>query len=262
MKTTDLIRILLVCFIAGICLSCDKEDTEPLALEGMDTPTYSLYYGAKGGVTITGGDGKYSFICGSPLLKAEMTRNNYIEFEALGLGSATVTISDQSGQNYVLTVVMSFWVDKYVVTQLDAIVKGDRLTVGEQKELREKALATIPVKVGGGYKFLRSADNSPVSLSGIVYIYPEDFGTGVIEGTFLRTYIWDEHGNVKYLKYELQYKDNDRTFIYMPYTMPSTGPVINSVTQFAEDLKDQFIAEYPDVEQVYSSQVIKQVFDK
>lgn len=256
MKITNLIRILLVSLITAISVSCDKDDAEPLGLHNMDTPTYSLYYGSQGGVTIIGGDGKYSFTCESPLLKAEMTHSNYIRFEALGVGSATVTISDQSGHTYILTVVISYRTEDLCVTGLEATVMGDNMTVKEQKELREKAIATIPVKVGGGYRFVFSGDKTENLQSGSVYIYPEKIGEKPVEGTFVRTAVRDEKGGFKYYEYKLHYEGNDRTFIFMYYTAPSPKSIGYVQYQFAEDLKDRFIGEYPEVEYVYSSQVI------
>lgn len=45
------------------------------------------------------------------------------------------------------------------------------MTVAAQKELKEKALASIPVKVGGGYRFIYTKDQG-----GTAYVYPDKLG--------------------------------------------------------------------------------------
>ena len=51
------------------------------------------------------------------------------------------------------------------------------MTVAAQKELKEKALASIPVKAGGGYQFIYTKDQG-----GIVYVYPDKYGEKYKEG--------------------------------------------------------------------------------
>jgi len=57
------------------------------------------------------------------------------------------------------------------IVKQDAYVKGDGMTVAAQKELKEKALASIPVKVGGGYRFIYTKDQG-----GTAYVYPDKLG--------------------------------------------------------------------------------------
>jgi len=174
-------KLNLICWIliAQLALfgltSCDKDSGEPLSLHQIENNATKLYYGSKGGVTIIGGDGNYSFSCKSPLLKAEMTQSNYILFEPLGVGEAIVTINDSSGNSYILNVKVTYKSEKFVVARLDATVVGDKMTVGDQKELKEKALATIPVKIGGGYRFVYTGSEEKDETKGVVLIYPDKF---------------------------------------------------------------------------------------
>lgn len=257
MKTKNLIWILLVSVSTLCWVSCDKEEEEPLSLDQIENHSIKLYYASKGGVTIMGGDGDYSFSCNSPLLKAEMTHRNYILFETLGIGDAVVTITDQSGHSYTLNITISYVTENIVVTQLEATVIGDNMTVAGQKELKEKALATIPVKINGGYRFVYTEKEEEEETKGIVTIYPEQFGNNGIEGTFERAIIKKEDGSYNYESYTLHYKnveqEYNRTFILMAYK-PVRSEYLSA--QLAEDLKDQYITDYPNVEQVYTSQVI------
>ena len=256
---------LLVLFSTFSLTSCDKDTEEPLALHDVENNSLELYYGAKGGVTIVGGDGNYSFSTESPLIKAEMTHSNYVLFEALNVGDAAVTITDQSGHSCVLKIHIGYYSMNIVVVKLDATVVGDNMTVGEQKELKEKALATIPVKVGGGYKFVYTGKvNSSSSAEdlnppkNLVYIYPETYGEKPIEGTFERTTHKEGDGRVSYYTYTLHYNGLNRTLLFLEYK--SKGAIVRSVEyrtyQLAEDLTEQYKTDYPNVEQVYTSQVI------
>jgi len=271
MKIKTLTWTLFVLFSTFSLMSCDKDTEEPLALHDVENNSLELYYGAKGGVTIVGGDGNYSFSTESPLVKAEMTHSNYVLFEALNVGDATVTITDQSGHSCVLKIHIGYYSMNIVVAKLDATVVGDNMTVGEQKELKEKALATIPVKVGGGYKFVYTGKvNSSSSAEdlnppkNLVYIYPETYGKEPIEGTFEKNTIYKEGDgqNFSYSTYTLHYNGLNRTLLFLEYK--STGAVARSVEyrtyQLAEDLKEQYKTDYPNVEEVYTSQVIGSMY--
>nr|WP_320059719.1 hypothetical protein [uncultured Bacteroides sp.] len=267
MKTKTLAWTLFVLFSTFSWISCDKDTEEPLSLHDVENNSLELYYGAKGGVTIVGGDGNYTFSTESPLIKAEMTYSNYVLFEALNIGDATVTITDKSGHSCVLNIHIGYYSENIVVAKLDATVVGD-MTVDKQKELKEKALATIPVKVGGGYKFvytdkvhssLNAVDLNP--LKGLVYIYPETYGEKPIEGTFERTAHKEGDGqNFPYYKYTLHYNNLNRTLLFLEYR----GAIVRSVEyrtyQLAEDLTEQYKTDYPNVEQVYTSQVIGSIY--
>jgi len=248
--------ILVVQFSMLGLVSCDKESDKPLSLDQIESNATKLYYGSKGGVTITGGDGNYSFSCESPLLKAEMTYSNYILFEPLGVGEATVTIKDSSGDSYILKVTIAYKTEKIVVSKLDATVVGDNMTVGNQKELKEKALATIPVKVGGGYKFVYTEGEKLAETKGTVFIYPDKYGNSGLEGTFERAAVKDKNGNYSYMTYTLHYNAVNRIFILMEYSESTAKSSQYRAIQFAEDIKEQYKMAYPNVEQVYTSQVI------
>jgi hypothetical protein len=258
MKLKTIVRTLFILFSVFGWISCDKDSGEPLSLHEIENNAIQLFYGSKGGVTIIGGDGHYSFSCESSLLKAEMTHSNYILFEPLGVGEATVTISDSSGNSYILSITVVYKTQNIAIAKLDATVVGDQMTVAEQKELKAKALATIPVKVGGGYRFIYTEGEEQNETEGIVFIYSDQLGKDGIEGTFERTVVTRDDGSYSYTTYTLHYGDSNRIFILMEYSEPTgkSSPVEYRAVQFAEDLKERYKAEYPNVEQVYTSQVI------
>ena len=125
------------------------------------------------------------------------------------------------------------------------------MTVGNQKELKEKALATIPVKVGGGYKFVYTEGEEQDETKGIVFIYPDKYGNNGIEGTFERVIVKGDDGSLSHVAYSLHYRDINHTFIFMKYSEPASQSTGYGLIQFAEDLKEQYKTAYPNVEQVY-----------
>lgn len=258
MKLNLIISTLLIVFFTFGWISCKKETTEQLSLVNIENNVTKLYYGSKGGVTIIGGDGKYAFSCESPLLKAEMTYSNYILFEPLGVGDALVTINDSSGNSYILNVTVAYKSESVVVAKLDATVVGDNMTVGNQKALKAKALATIPVKVGGGYKFVYTEGEDLEKTKGTVFIYPDKYGNNGIAGTFERVIIKGDDGNYSHITYSLHYNDITHTFIRW-LSKPTEQLSEYQPGQFVEDLKAQYQTAYANVEQVFTSQFIGSV---
>ncbi|MDR2138923.1 MAG: hypothetical protein LBP50_05190 [Tannerella sp.] len=255
MKLRTILRTSLVLFFIFGWLSCDKKTEQALSLHQIEHNALQLYYGSKGGVTITGGDGAYSFLCESSLLKAEMTHSNYIQFEPTGVGEASVTIRDSSGESLLLHVTIVYKTKHVVISGLDATVAGDAMTVAEQKKLKAEALATIPVKTGGGYRFVYNGGEERAETEGTVFIYPETYGQDGIEGTFKETVVGNDSRNVAITLY---YSDTERTFVFREYEEPAvrSSPREYRAVQFAEDLTEQYQTAYPNVEQVYTSQVI------
>ena len=256
-KINSILCSLVILFSTFGWISCDKSSNiEPLSLHQIENNATKLYYGSKGGATIIGGDGIYSFSCESSLLKVEMTQSNYISFEPLGVGNATITIKDSSGDSYILNVTVTYKSENIIISKLDATVVGNNMTAGNQKELKEKVLATIPVKVGGGYKFVYTEGEKPDETKGIVFIYPDKYGYNGVEGTFKRVMVNHADGSYPYITFTLHYNDENRTFIFMEYQEPIVKSSQYRTYQFAEDLKEQYKTAYPNIEQVYTSQVI------
>ena len=54
----------------------------------------------------------------------------------------------------------------------------------------------------------------------------------------------------------MHYNGLNRTFIFMEYKGTAAQSVEHHTYQLAEDLKEQYKTDYPNVEQVYTSQII------
>lgn len=65
--------------------------------------------------------------------------------KALALGEAIITVKDQSGNTLDIHVIVDYYTDNYIVSKQDIFLTGD-LKDSEKQTIKEKALATIPVK--------------------------------------------------------------------------------------------------------------------
>jgi len=110
--------------------------------------------------------------------------------------------------------------------------------------------------VGGGYKFVYTEGEKLAETKGTVFIYPDKYGNSGLEGTFERAAVKDKNGNYSYMTYTLHYNAVNRIFILMEYSESTAKSSQYRAIQFAEDIKEQYKMAYPNVEQVYTSQVI------
>lgn len=252
--------LLATAFLLGLA-DCDKEESEPLRIgddsfNNIENGVWTAYYPNTNqtSITIYGGVKPYTVSSNSDILKVNMDKlSDAFNYETLGVGDAEVTITDAKGESVGLKVKIDYWSDKMKIVKLDAYVKGDKMTVAAQKELKEKALASIPVKAGGGYQFIYTKDQG-----GIVYVYPDKYGEKYKEGTFTRSSL--AVGNSSYRKYEIKLDGMERTYIVQRYYPSKTRSVAMVPYGFYEDLLDQFTDDYPEVESVYTMQVVSAVF--
>lgn len=266
MKTKHLPGILLIFFCTVCLISCDEDNTEPLSLYDVENHTIYLTYGTKGGVTIVGGNRDYSFTCQSPIVKGEMTHSNYILFEPLGVGKTTCLIEDKTGNTYVLNIHVNYATTSMSVYKTNALISGKGLSENQQNALKEKALATIPVKAAGGYLFvhtektdLNKTEPNQNKLKGIVYIYPEKIGENPVHATFERVLLKD--GNDLFLNYEYTLKSEDETWHYVFKIVPKSKTSVSSQTKeeyvLIEDLKTKFVSDYAAADSAATYQYIE-----
>lgn len=145
--------LLATAFLLGLA-GCDKEESEPLRIgddsfNNIENGVWTAYYPNTNqtSITIYGGVKPYTVSSNSDILKVNMDKlSDAFNYETLGVGDAEVTITDAKGESVGLKVKIDYRSDKMKIVKLDAYVKGDKMTVAAQKELKEKALASIPVK--------------------------------------------------------------------------------------------------------------------
>lgn len=260
MRTFKFLLLATVVLSLGtIFFACsDDDDLKPITLKDREETTFTLSYpnDTKYSFPVQGGDGNYSVQSGDEgVVKTKMISDIDFSLEIVGLGETNVTVTDNSKNSLVLNVVVDYETYGFAIKLHDVSVYGDDLTVNEMKAIRKKQLDEIPVKIGGGYKFIfTDRENS----KGKAVIYPQTFGYDGTETTFEMIVVKDE-ASTSYRGYEVVINNEKRTLILSRY-YPSgvTTMSTESVTMaLMEDVTLKVQEEYPKAEMVYSSQVIE-----
>lgn len=255
MRLNNMLATMLISLCSLLISSCSNDELAPISLKDSETATINLHYPDNQAYSfpLQGGDGKYEISCNKPeIIETKMISSSDMSIKALALGEAVITVRDQSENILAIHVVVDYYTDNFIVSKQDILLTGD-LKDSEKQTIKEKALATIPVKAGGGYKFIYTDTETK---KGKVLIYQEKFGDKAVEGTFERKYNEIENGQLNiFMTYELTLPEQQkRTFIVSEYIPSRTSALIT--TAFFEDLKETFVTDYPAVEQVYTEQVL------
>ncbi|WP_455666476.1 hypothetical protein [Phocaeicola sp.] len=261
MKLTNTLATVLFTLCTLLISSCSNDDDlAPISLEGLDSSNIGLSYPRSQEFicTLQGGDGSYEVICNKPdIVEAKIVPVNPSEkalsLTVLALGEATVTVTDNSQNTLVINVKVDYYTQNYLVSNYDVFINGT-LEDSEKKAITEKALTTIPVKVGGGYKFIFTDEET---TKGKVLMYKDKYGNNAIEGTFEIKIVEsdEETGVIRRPIYELTFPEEKYNFCQFYYPRSSRMSVIE-VTAFYEDVKEMFTADYPTIESVYTAQVL------
>ena len=249
MKTLKIKSIAIMIFLSlTFACSNEKDENNPLRLPFYeDNKIILLYPKENGTIEIAGGVQPYSVHCKSELLKVYIDEDpNYFQYEVLGVGETTIEISDASGQSVFLNAVIKYNEWSMEITEHSVYVEGDHMTIADQNELKEKVFASIPVKVGGGYKFIFTERES-----GIVHVYKENFGGEYSEGTFS---IKDmDNATRDEWVYNLTFNGEEHNYLHAVIVRSrSIGPLIPYA--FCEELTDKYKEEYPELELVSAYQ--------
>ena len=239
-------------YLCLFCLiSCHKESYPPISINGIygnkyeslnmswfpeDTIKYSFI--------IQGGDGIYSATCNKPdIVQVNMISTTEMQVQPLALGDAVIMVSDQSSNVATMQVRIDYRKLEIKITETDVTITGN--LAGEETEaIRNEAFQTIPVKAGGGYRLIFTEENK-----GTAIIYPELFDNNGIDGSFEWASItmfsqYGEEMNIPVIYITIN--DEKRTFImsyYQSYVL-------------REDLTSKFKVKYPNIEMLYTSQIL------
>ncbi len=249
-----------------VVISCTDEEN-PIQLLYVENNLLQAKYPASSesySISIIGGDGNYTVTCdNNELLEINLTYGQTIVYKPLGVGETTVTVTDQSGNSYILNVEISHHTWSFEVTEKSARIFGDNLTIAQHRELEEKVLKTIPVAVGGGYQFIHkettvytNEDEQEVHhYRGDVHIYTEKYGGEYIEGSFEQKKLFLANGN-SFPEFHITTADHAFQFELTPYS-PSDNTKSSPLSPVAlvEDLTETYIGDYPKLESAHSIQV-------
>lgn len=258
MKSINLLGILLLLLFIT---SCNKEDVEPITLHYVENNSIEMVYPNTDNhsISIKGGDGKYSASCNNvSVVEVELVQEKkMILLKPRSIGDAIVTITDESGNLYALNVKVHYSELNLIIDKQDVIVIGDKLSAIQKSEIEQKAIFTFPVKVSGGYKFIYNNDKD--IDKGQVFIYRENYDINATESVFEIKQTEIDLNGVKqqYRTYVIVIDGTQREFVQTQYVAPNTKMSVKIPMALCEVLTDQFKAEYPDVEFVYTQQRIK-----
>ncbi len=239
MRLNSMLATVLIFLCSLVISSCSNDELAPISLKNRETANIKLNYpnNQTYSFPLQGGDGNYEISCDKPeIIETKMISSCDISIKALALGEAIITVRDQSGNTLDIHVIVDYYTDNYIVSKQDILLTGD-LKDSEKQTIKEKALATIPVKTGGGYKFIYT---DAEIARGKVLVYQEKFGNKAIEGSFERksNEIENEQWGTRHIiSFDLTLPEQPkRTFIISEYIPSSrTSPIV--LMAFFEDLK-------------------------
>jgi hypothetical protein len=256
MKAKIVVLIGILLSIINFTSCNDDEKLRPIELKDIDgaaiiirfnseTPAYSY--------ALQGGDGNYKIESeNKEVVTAEMISSVDFRLEAKSIGETTVTIMDNSQNILTLSVSVEYESHNFVITSHDVFIVGDDLTGNEKKAIREKQLAEIPIKTGGGYEFIFTDYKAG---KGKAILYPEKFGSNGIETTFQQQRLNTEGSEATTWGYEVVINDEKRLFVMNKYS-PSTRDMFVPIALY-EDVTSNVQVEYPKAESVITAQVIE-----
>lgn len=278
MKQKELFSVLLISlFVIGLtACSSDNDHIPPIMLSyenetiNFDNDARFVYmrpFEEKSTLYIRGGDGEYMLHNGNPeIIQLEYNEGEtQFSFTPLAVGTATVAITDQSNNSYLLTIDVRYFEVTYQTLSHGSFVVGDNVTVGDKKELEEKVKAQSVVEK---YKFTFTVkDNSKgkVRLSGQKVGGSQNY----VEYEFDNAYKPEEETltigdyEVKPLAcITLHTESGEVTFYVTPYfmgtpvsRMPNPGGDM-VIFNFVRDLTEAYKEEYPAIEKVYEVQTV------
>jgi hypothetical protein len=252
-SSIGLLLFLLAISFAG----CSGDDLDPITLKDQQESTIYLYlsdYGMNTGSSflLQGGDGDYSVKSSdAKIVVAEMISPFDLRLLSVGIGEATVTITDNSQNILILNIQVDYQTHNLPrIEELDVTIAGNDLTENEKKAIREKQLARIPVKPGGGYKFIFT---DFVNKKGKAIIYTDTFGSDGIETTFeYKEFESPYVPGASSFGYEVMIGNEKRIFFLGMLNFP---PPIGSRFALIEDVTQEVQVEFPKAEKVYASQI-------
>ncbi len=272
MKNNRFNTVFIFLLFALFTSSCNDDDDNSIQLLNVENNTLFAKYpsGSESySIGITGGDGSYSVECGNTdILEVSLMNAQTLVYKPLGIGETTVTITDQSGNSYILNVDITYHIWSFETVEHSAKIVGDNLTIAQHREIEEKVFKTIPVAVGGGYQFIQketlvytNEDEQEVLVArGEVFIYTEKYGGKYIEGTFERKEVFLPE-EIFYSKYEITTNEYTCHFLLFPYSGIGSTKSSPAITQllFTENLTEVYKGDYPNLESALSMQVVKPI---
>lgn|GEM_PF-883154 len=255
MKTIQLYFLLFAISICGIISSCSDDDNNSYAPITLSYPEESIEFDNESryitlspfseGILlhIKGGDENYTVTNADNKVVTAAQTGNKISITPLSIGSSAITIKDNAGNSYVLSVNIEFYKHTYDIVTNEVLVEGGDLTMNEKKAIEEELLKLIPVKPKGKYVFIRSNKDNNI---GDIEVYPNTGGK-TLKGTY-------KYSGNETRTFTINIGDNTHIYEYLMYNGSLLRNEVLVPMMFREDLTEKFKEKYPAVEKAYAIQ--------
>lgn len=201
---------------------------------------------------IQGGNGVYTI----DNANKDIVRCDYdgktLTFVPVGMGTATVVISDLVGNSYLLTIQIENPKATYTLGSVDAKITAEEMTQGDINRLKARILEDALMTQGGRYEFTYT--NKDLTEGGIV-IYPDPSSTS-LTGTFQKKTLYATDGT---LYQDIRITLADQTSLHLMMLMKGNTSADLQPYAFAEDVTAQYKGEYDKLEQAYRIQDIDSI---
>ena len=272
MKRKNVFGILLISIITLCFSSCDKDDdgrTDPIRLSYENNVmfdnvsrsiTVTPFIAATTPLYIKGGDGHYIIDNSNDEVVEAEYNGETIRFKPLALGTAIITIKDQSDNRYELTIQVEYLKYVYVVNSRNCFVEGDNLTVGNKKELENEILSSVAAE---RYEFTYTDKES---TKGVLRLYGQKAGgaNNYVEYEFynerIDSTITVNDVSVRTLAQVILQNGDENILFYVTADMglskSTGGDMIVTRYCFVKDLTKRYKADYPALEKVHEVQTL------
>lgn len=182
--------IITSCILLGFT-ACNDEDYAPIELQVLneevqiENNTLQLNAFSLGeSFGIIGGNGRYVIENKNENIVDYRYDGHTLKFIPVGVGTATVIISDFAGNKMTLTIEVSNPTALFKVIRVESKAYGDDMTGNQMKTLEKQILEDAVMKTGGD--ILLTYTNKEYSM-GSVTIHPTSAGRPIV-GTFKQTH--------------------------------------------------------------------------
>ncbi len=258
MKYTHLPLTVLITLCLFFFVSCDNDKVSPIKLKDFDESVLRLSYPDDGQYTYTveGGNGEYTASSQDPdVVSARMVKSD-LQLIVKGLGKTKVVVTDESDNSFSVDVHVDYYMLQMRVSKLQVHITGE-IEEADKKVLTEKALATFPIAVGGGWQFVFMDKER---ISGEVYmIQPDTTDSRALKSDFTVRVLKEGDPGSEYGRYiyDLTIDGKERSFIWTTQQYLSTRLSVVAPVLFVEDMTEQFKEEYPGVKEVLTVQTLQ-----
>lgn len=231
------------CTLLGFT-ACNDEDYAPISIE-LISGTGQLEnhllkidaFSTGEAFYIMGGNGRYVIENKNEDVVDYRYDGHTLTFIPVGVGKATVIISDIVGNRMTLNIEVKNHTAVYKVTSLDAKAYGKNMTMGEVETLNKQIVNESLVKIGGDITFTYT--NQEQSL-GSITIHPTPSGRP-ISGIFRQERKFNE-AKVPYLEFTITFADN-RVVVWELHSNKEGAEML-----LQENVLDMYKGIYPQLE--------------